>query len=237
MKAIMGFFHVSASLTGPTGRTATLDLLVDTGATLLVVPRSLADQLEILALRTQPVQIAGGRKEVWPVAEVRVAINGREVTTPCFIAPGGPALLGAVALESLFLAADPVAKRLVPVEGFVGLAARRESSLHILFSSSQNDLSFLQGLHHVAQELSLSHRGASAPPHARYARRPSPGALPRRKRSAALSRAPSSRGRAAVARNPTLREGRWPPGGERPRALTGPAQRGSCLQLLLQLVE
>src|SRR5437773_1487899 len=45
MKAIMGLFHVSASLTGPTGRTATLDLLVDTGATLLVVPRSLADQL------------------------------------------------------------------------------------------------------------------------------------------------------------------------------------------------
>ena len=152
----MGLFHVSASLTGPTGRTATLDLLVDTGATLLVVPRSLADQLEILALRTQPVQIAGGRKEVWPVAEVRVAINGREVTTPCFIAPGGPALLGAVALESLFLAADPVAKRLVPVEGFVGLAARRESSLHILFSSSQNDLSF----------------------------RPNPGALPRRRRLA-----------------------------------------------------
>src|SRR5207245_2823163 len=86
----------------------------------------------------QPVQIAGGRKEVWPVAEVRVAINGREVTTPCFIAPGGPALLGAVALESLFLAADPVAKRLVPVEGFVGLAARRESSLHILLSSLRN---------------------------------------------------------------------------------------------------
>ena len=184
MKAIMGLFHVSASLTGPTGRTATLDLLVDTGATLLVVPRSLADQLEILALRTQPVQIAGDRKEVWPVAEVRVAINGREVTTPCFIAPGGPSLLGAVALESLFLAADPVAKRLVPVEGFVGLAARRESSLHILFSSSQNDLSFLQRLHHVAQELSLSHRGASAPPHARYAPRPSPGALPRRRRLA-----------------------------------------------------
>ena len=167
MKAIMGLFHVSASLTGPTGRTATLDLLVDTGATLLVVPRSLADQLEILALRTQPVRIAGGRKEVWPVAEVRVAINGREVTTPCFIAPGGPALLGAVALESLFLAADPVAKRLVPVEGFVGLAARRESSLHILFSSSQNDLSF----------------------------RPNPGALPRGKRLAefpALGQVPHS---------------------------------------------
>lgn len=116
----MGLFHVSARLTGPAGRTATLDLLVDTGATLLVVPRALADQLELATLRTQSIQTAGGRREVWPVAEVRVAVDGREVTTPCFIAPDGPALLGAVALESLFLAADPVAKRLVPVEGFVG---------------------------------------------------------------------------------------------------------------------
>ena len=33
-------------------------------------------------------------------------------------------LLGAVALESLFLAVDPVAKRLVPVEGMVGHAYR-----------------------------------------------------------------------------------------------------------------
>lgn len=64
--------------------------------------------------------IAGGRRDVWPVAEVRVNLDGQEVTTPCFIAPAGPPLLGAVALESLFLAVDPVAKRLVPVEGFVG---------------------------------------------------------------------------------------------------------------------
>jgi clan AA aspartic protease len=116
----MGLFHVTGRLVGPTGRTATLELLVDTGATLLVVPRSLADQLDLTTLRSQPVQTAGGRREVWPVAEVRLVIDAREVTTPCFIAPGGPALLGAVALESLFLAADPVAKRLVPVEGFVG---------------------------------------------------------------------------------------------------------------------
>ena len=34
------------------------------------------------------------------------------------VAPNGPALLGAVALESLFPAVDPVAKRLVPAEGF-----------------------------------------------------------------------------------------------------------------------
>ena len=56
------------------------------------------------------------------MAEVSLSLDGTSVTTPCFIAPDGPALLGAVALESLFLAVDPVAKRLIPVEGFVGAA-------------------------------------------------------------------------------------------------------------------
>jgi hypothetical protein len=65
------------------------------------------------------VVIAGGERAEWPVAEVRVALDGASVTTPCFISPAGPAILGAVALESLFLGVDPVAKRLVPVEGLV----------------------------------------------------------------------------------------------------------------------
>jgi predicted aspartyl protease len=97
-----------------------VDLLVDTGATLVALPRDLAARLELVATRSQPVVIAGGQRDVWPVAEVRLALDGQEVTTPCFIAPGGPVLLGAVALESLFLSVDPVAKKLVPVEGFVG---------------------------------------------------------------------------------------------------------------------
>jgi predicted aspartyl protease len=87
---------------------------------LLTVPRDLASRLELVSSRSQPVVIAGGQRDTWPVAEVRLALDGQEVTTPCFIAPGGPALLGAVALESLFLAVDPVAERLVPEEGFVG---------------------------------------------------------------------------------------------------------------------
>jgi len=119
----MGLFRVRGRLTGPTGRSEDAELLVDTGATLLVVPRALAERLELVARRSQPVLIAGGQRAEWPVAEVSLSLNGTYVTTPCFIAPDGPALLGAVALESLFLAVDPVAKRLIPVEGFVGAAA------------------------------------------------------------------------------------------------------------------
>lgn len=70
--------------------------------------------------RAQPVLIAGGQRAIWPVAEVSLTLEGLEVTTPCFIAADGPTLLGAVALESLLLGVDPVAKRLIPVEGLVG---------------------------------------------------------------------------------------------------------------------
>lgn len=77
----MGLFRVSGRLTGPTGRTATLALLVDTGASLLVVSRALADELALNTLYSQAVQTAGGRHEVWPVAEVRLSLDGREVPT------------------------------------------------------------------------------------------------------------------------------------------------------------
>lgn len=116
----MVLFYAKGSLTGPTGRKEETEFLVDTGATLLVVPRPMAERLALTPTRSQRIVIAGGQHEVWPIAEVRLTLDGQEIPTPCFIGPAGPPLLGAVPLESLFLAVDPVGKRLIPVEGFVG---------------------------------------------------------------------------------------------------------------------
>jgi predicted aspartyl protease len=115
----MGQFRVTARLTGPAGDAEDVELLVDTGATLLTLPRSLADRLELRVRRHLRVVIAGGTEAIWPVADVILALEGNEVPTPCFIAPEGEALLGAVALESLFLMVDPVGRRLVPTKGYV----------------------------------------------------------------------------------------------------------------------
>lgn len=132
----MGLFHVAAALTGPTGLTVATELLVDTGATFLVLPRVMAERLELRPTRRAAIQIAGGREETWPLGEIRLTIDDVEVTTPCLVAPEGPALLGAVALESLLLAVDPVAKRLVPVKGFAGTTARRRGSAQATGSPS-----------------------------------------------------------------------------------------------------
>jgi predicted aspartyl protease len=115
----MGHFHVPARLTGPTGRSQETELFVDTGASLVVLSRLFAERLGLVTKWRQPVALAGGAKELWPVAEVRLTIGEQEIPTLCFIAPEGPPLLGALALEGLFLAVDPVNKRLVPTTGFV----------------------------------------------------------------------------------------------------------------------
>jgi hypothetical protein len=47
-----------------------------------------------------------------PLVEVRIRLDGDEVTTPCSISAEGSALLGAVALESLLLTVRRRAGRL-----------------------------------------------------------------------------------------------------------------------------
>jgi predicted aspartyl protease len=115
----MGHFNVQTRIIGPTGVSELVDLFVDTGATFLTIPRSLAERLELRSARTLAIVTAGGREEVWPLASVQIELEGHEVPTPCLIAPDGPPLLGAVALESLVLAVDPVAKRLLPSKAYV----------------------------------------------------------------------------------------------------------------------
>ena len=84
----MGLFHVKGHLTGPTGRVEEIELLVDTGATLSVVPRSLAEKLELKPTRSQRVVIAGGQREVWPIAEARLVLNGDESRSVLYCAGG-----------------------------------------------------------------------------------------------------------------------------------------------------
>ena len=64
----MGLFRVRGRLTGPAGRSEGAELLVDTGGTLLVVPRSLAERLELATRRAQRMLIAGGQRAsgLWP---------------------------------------------------------------------------------------------------------------------------------------------------------------------------
>jgi len=128
---MMGLFPVEVELTGPAG-SEVATMLVDSGTVFCAVPQALAERLGLQPVMQRPVRLADGTRRMFPVASVRVAVAGETAETYAFIlGNGGRPLLGAVALESLFLSIDPVRQRLAPVEGFLG-AARSEAPRVIL---------------------------------------------------------------------------------------------------------
>ena len=92
-----------------------LEALVDTGATYLVVPRPILDSLGVKASERWPFQLADGREVDFDVGDVLLRLNGREHTVlAVFGEEGTQALLGAVVLEALRLIRSDSASCLLP---------------------------------------------------------------------------------------------------------------------------
>ena len=118
----VGTFTVEVTFRSPHDRerTRTMSLLVDTGATWTTLPQDVVETLECAPVSHRRVRLASGQVETWPITIVLVTLEGQELPTVCLVGPaGGPALLGAVTLEEFALSVDPVARRLVPVEGYL----------------------------------------------------------------------------------------------------------------------
>lgn len=95
-----------------------VEAVVDTGSTFAAAPRELLERLGIRPVRRQRFRIASGQVIENDVGDAVVRLEGLQGTTPVvFNEPGEPILVGAVTLEGLLLGVDPVAQRLVPVEG------------------------------------------------------------------------------------------------------------------------
>ncbi len=114
----MGTFTVPIELRGPDGRAETLDAMVDTGATYLLVPAPVLRRLGVEPVRRDAFELADGRTEEYDVGVVTVRLEGREGPTYCIFGGETAApLIGAIVLEGFLLAVDPVGHRLLPVAG------------------------------------------------------------------------------------------------------------------------
>jgi len=83
------------------------DALVDTGATLLTLPRRLVQQLGLTRTATKRVMSAGGPTEAGMYEAVRLTIQGRTCTMDVLEAPDDvPVLIGQLPLEHLDLVVD-----------------------------------------------------------------------------------------------------------------------------------
>ena|SRR5438552_14057250 len=90
--------------------------VVDSGATRLVIPESLANQLGLEISGSTKVRYADGRTGERSIAErLRLAYGGRASVFNAIVEPGRESvLIGAIVLEDLDFIVDCAAQRLVP---------------------------------------------------------------------------------------------------------------------------
>ena len=101
-------------------RWTTLDALVDTGASITSVPASVLRDLGVEPITRKRFRFAQGETRSMDVGQTWIRVEGEEVVTlVLFNQEGTPPLIGALALEALFVAVDPVAQKLVPGEGLM----------------------------------------------------------------------------------------------------------------------
>ncbi|HEV8584926.1 MAG TPA: aspartyl protease family protein [Methylomirabilota bacterium] len=117
----MGTFRTVIEIGDPTATVwEPLEALVDTGASFTLVPTPLLARLGVVAHAREEFELADGRVVNLDVGRTWVRAEGRAEQTLVVFAPEDAApLLGAYTLEGLRLAADPVARRLVPVRGLL----------------------------------------------------------------------------------------------------------------------
>lgn len=90
------------------------DALVDTGATMLSMPKRLIERLGLRPSRTRRVLTTIGRAEVQVYNAVRLTVQGRDCHVDVSELPDEcPVLIGQVPLELLDFVVDPIGQRLI----------------------------------------------------------------------------------------------------------------------------
>lgn len=117
----MGVFNCSLRISSlDNSLSRELEATVDTAATYTMLPADLLRELRVSPNRKAVFELADGHREEMDVGELRVTINGSSAISPVtFGAEGTAPLLGAVTLEILLLAVDPVGQELVPTHAIL----------------------------------------------------------------------------------------------------------------------
>lgn len=90
------------------------DALVDTGASMLSMPRRLIEQLGLYPLRSRPVRTSSGSRVAQVYGTVRLTIQGRDCPSDVIEVPDDcPVLVGQVPLDLMDFVVDPAGQRLI----------------------------------------------------------------------------------------------------------------------------
>jgi predicted aspartyl protease len=98
----MGLTHVDATVTGPTGKSQKLELLVDSGASYSLLPAKVWKALKLKPMEKQTFTLADGTHVDRKISECRIALNGIERHSPVILGePDDEPLFGLGCQESV----------------------------------------------------------------------------------------------------------------------------------------
>ncbi len=116
MVAKVGVVFVEGTVTGPTGKQATLKFLVDSGASYTLLPRKVWRAIGLKPMDSVKCVLADGTEVVRKVSECRITLPQGERSTPVLLGEKeDEALLGTVTLEELRLILNPFNRQLQPM--------------------------------------------------------------------------------------------------------------------------
>ena len=111
----MGITYVEGTVSGPTGKQASAEFLVDSGAKYTLLPEPIWKATELSPKRRMTFTLTDGTHIERNVSEVHIALPQGERHTPVILGePGDEALSGAVTLEELGLVLNPFQRSLQP---------------------------------------------------------------------------------------------------------------------------
>jgi clan AA aspartic protease len=109
----MGLPYVDATVTGPTGKTRSLELLVDSGASYSLIPADVWKDLGLEPQETLKFILADGTKIQRQASECKIRLYGKERHSPVILGEAGDEpILGVITLENLGLMLDPFQRTL-----------------------------------------------------------------------------------------------------------------------------
>ncbi len=116
----MGLTKVEGTVTGPRGKQATLEFLVDGGATYTLLPRRVWRAIGLRPIESMKFTLADGTVVERKLSECRLALPQGERHTPVILGErDDEALLGAVTLEELGVILNPFTRKLQPLRAML----------------------------------------------------------------------------------------------------------------------
>jgi clan AA aspartic protease len=108
--------YVEGKVTGPSRKKATVQFLIDSGATYTLLPEKIWKAIELTPKRSHRFVLTDGSTIERQISECHLALPQADGHTPVVLGePGDEALLGVVTLEILGLVFNPFNRTLQPM--------------------------------------------------------------------------------------------------------------------------